>query len=154
MAGMAGSRWQVLLQSQHGKRIEMDKIWKHLQVYTPFFQTHQQYIDQEGWKTLFSLFFGFRVSSVHFECTYLGWRWRYIDSHLGYLPHWSFACTMNPWNKCLGRFLGIIGRHRSGSKQWSGRFLGMTSWDPSVCKSNRLHVHILRFSYIELGYIL
>ena len=39
--------------------------------------------------------------------------------------------------------------------QWSGRFLGMiTGWDPSVCKSNQLHVDILRFSFIELGYIL
>ena len=26
-------------------------------------------------------------------------------------------------------------------------------WDPSVCKSNRLHVDILRFSFIKLGYI-
>ena len=38
--------------------------------------------------------------------------------------------------------------------QWSGRFLGITGWDPSVCKSNRLHVDILRFSFIKLGYIL
>ena len=26
--------------------------------------------------------------------------------------------------------------------------------DPSVCKSKRLHVDILRFSFIKLGYIL
>ena len=38
--------------------------------------------------------------------------------------------------------------------QWSGRFLGITGWDPSVCKSNRLHVDILQFSFIKLGYIL
>ena len=38
--------------------------------------------------------------------------------------------------------------------QWSGRFLGVTGWDPSVWKSNRLHVHILRFPFPELGYIL
>ncbi len=38
--------------------------------------------------------------------------------------------------------------------QWLGRFLGIIGWDPSVCKSNRLHVHILRFSFIRLGYIL
>ena len=38
--------------------------------------------------------------------------------------------------------------------QWSGRILGITGWDPSVCKSNRLHVHILRFSFSKLGYIL
>ena len=38
--------------------------------------------------------------------------------------------------------------------QWSGRFLGITSSDPSVCNSNRLHVDIVRFSCIKLGYIL
>ena len=27
-------------------------------------------------------------------------------------------------------------------------------WDPSVCKSGRLHVDILRFSFIKLGYVL
>ena len=27
-------------------------------------------------------------------------------------------------------------------------------WDPSVCKSNRLHVDMLQFSFIKLGYIL
>ena len=39
--------------------------------------------------------------------------------------------------------------------QWLGRFLGITTgWYPSVCKSNRLYVGILRFSYIKLGYFL
>ena len=38
--------------------------------------------------------------------------------------------------------------------QWSGRFLDITGWDPSACKSNRLHVDILRFSFTKLGYIL
>ena len=38
--------------------------------------------------------------------------------------------------------------------QWPGRFLGITGWGLSVCKSNRLHVHILRISFIKLGYIL
>ena len=35
-----------------------------------------------------------------------------------------------------------------------GEILGTTGWDPSVCKSNRLHVEIVRFSFIKLGYIL
>ena len=36
--------------------------------------------------------------------------------------------------------------------QWLGRFLGIiTGWFPSVCKSNRLHVDIHRFSFIKLG---
>ena len=45
---------------------------------------------------------------------------------------------------------------QSGFHRWSGRFLGITTgWDPSVCKSNRLCVHILQFfSFIELGYII
>jgi hypothetical protein len=38
-------------------------------------------------------------------------------------------------------------------KWWSGRFLGIIGWDPSVCKSNRLHVDILWFIYIKLRYI-
>jgi hypothetical protein len=29
--------------------------------------------------------------------------------------------------------------------------LGIIGWDPSVRKSNRLHVDILRFSFIKLG---
>ena len=39
-------------------------------------------------------------------------------------------------------------------EQWSVNFLGMISWDPSVCKSNRLHVDILRFSFTKLGYFI
>ena len=34
------------------------------------------------------------------------------------------------------------------------RFLGITGGDPCFCKSNRLHVDIIRFSFIKLGYIL
>ena len=32
--------------------------------------------------------------------------------------------------------------------------LGITGWDPSVCKSNWLHVDILRISFIKLEYVL
>ena len=35
--------------------------------------------------------------------------------------------------------------------QWLGSFLSINGWDPSVCKSNRLHVDILRFSFIKLA---
>jgi len=34
-----------------------------------------------------------------------------------------------------------------------GRFLGIIGWDSSVCKSNRLHVDILQFSFIGLKFI-
>ena len=37
------------------------------------------------------------------------------------------------------------------SYQWSGRFLDIIGWDSSVCKSNRLHVDILPFSFTKLG---
>ena len=37
--------------------------------------------------------------------------------------------------------------------QCSRRFLGIIGWDLRVCKSNRLHVDILRFLYINLRYI-
>ena len=37
---------------------------------------------------------------------------------------------------------------------WLGRFWGISGWDPSVCKSNWLHVDILRFSLIKLRYIM
>ena len=47
----------------------------------------------------------------------------------------------------------MLNSYRLG--QWPGRFLGIiVGWDPSVCKSNRLHVDILWFPFIELGYIL
>ena len=44
--------------------------------------------------------------------------------------------------------------NENGSHQWSGRFLGIIGGDPSICKSNRLHVGILRFCLYKLGYIL
>ena len=50
---------------------------------------------------------------------------------------------------CPGRTGGSWQMNRL--KQW---FLGITGWDPSVCKSDRLHVDILHFSFIKLGYIL
>ena len=36
----------------------------------------------------------------------------------------------------------------------NGRLLSIIGRDPSVCKSNWLHVYILRFSFIKFGYIL
>ena len=38
--------------------------------------------------------------------------------------------------------------------QCPGRFLGITGWDPSVWKSNRLHVDSFWLSFIKLGWIL
>jgi hypothetical protein len=35
-----------------------------------------------------------------------------------------------------------------------GEILGIIGWGPIVCKSNRLHVDILWFSWDKLGYIL
>ena len=50
------------------------------------------------------------------------------------------------------RLLNTRKRHHAGSSAGTGE--GVIGGDPSVCKSNRLHVHILRFSFIELEYIL
>ena len=35
-----------------------------------------------------------------------------------------------------------------------GRILGIINQDPSISKSNRLHVDIFRISFIKLGFIL
>ena len=58
--------------------------------------------------------------------------------------------------KCMLRDETILGfiQCRMTHIQWSKIFLGITSLDPTVCKFNRLHVDILRFSFIKLGYIL
>ena len=40
------------------------------------------------------------------------------------------------------------------SATMTGEIFGHNGWDPSICKSNRLHVDILRFSFMELVYIL
>ena len=58
---------------------------------------------------------------------------------------WRF---FNGWMEGTRWCIGIAGR---GASQWSERFLGITDWDPSVCKSNRLHVHIVQFSFIKFG---
>ena len=50
--------------------------------------------------------------------------------------------------------LCIFARMEEEEDQWSGRLLGVIGWDPSVCKSNWLHVDILRFSFVKLAYIL
>ena len=33
--------------------------------------------------------------------------------------------------------------------QWSRRFLVIIGWNPRFCKSNRLYVHILQFSFLK-----
>ena len=82
-----------------------------------------------------------------------------------HLPLWPSheAAFGRKWTSSrfrMGRcasFLTRGSRHQEGRRclqwQWLGRFLGIIGWDPSVCKSNRLHVDILRFSYINLRYI-
>ena len=44
--------------------------------------------------------------------------------------------------------------HECSVCQWSGSILGIVGWDCSVCKFIQLHVDILRFSFMRLGYIL
>jgi hypothetical protein len=87
---------------------------------------------------------------------------RHLKNNIGYWP-----VQMNGNKFATGWILGkpvevvmkgqILAQKLSSKSlpnQWSGRFLGTIGWDPSVRKSNRLHVDILRFSFIKLGYIL
>jgi hypothetical protein len=69
----------------------------------------------------------------------------------------NFLITLIAWTK-VSRNPPLSGQNFDSSiynnvMQWSRRFLGMVGWDPSVCKSHRLHVDILWFSFIKLGYI-
>ena len=59
-------------------------------------------------------------------------------------------------NKCIDMVQRVLQweKQERWFGQWSGRFLGIIDWDPNVCKSNRLYVDILWFSFIKLGYIL
>ena len=54
-------------------------------------------------------------------------------------PRWLCARTCSTW---------------AGWFQWPGRFWGIIGQVPSVSKSNRLHVVIFRFFFINLRYIL
>ena len=67
-----------------------------------------------------------------------------------YTSHkWKQNWKMSTCNQPVGfRITRIL------TNQWTGRFLGITGRDPSFCKSIRLQVDILRFSFIKLGYIL
>ena len=59
----------------------------------------------------------------------------------------SFVVHSTDYSKVIGKFPQVF-------NQGSERLLGVTGGDPSVCKSNRLHVLIRWFSFIKLRYIL
>ena len=74
--------------------------------------------------------------------------------------HWPWLMTSVWYNQLfvgkVNQFYQLDWRKHAcvHSNQWAGRFLGTIGWDPpSVCKSNRLHVDILRFSFTKVGYI-
>ena len=48
----------------------------------------------------------------------------------------------------------LAGTWKKFIEYWPVQWSGIIGWDPSVCKCNRLHVDILWFSIIKLGYIL
>ena len=71
---------------------------------------------------------------------------------------------MDDFSKMTDTKPKVLDRNEDIHYQWSGRILTggeitkrilgiITGWDPSACKSNQFHVHILRFSFIKLGYI-
>ena len=66
----------------------------------------------------------------------------------------SITLTWWSWNAGPPFLLEFVPVKLANPLQRSGRILGIIGWDPSVCKSNRLHVDILRFPFIKLGYIL
>ena len=68
----------------------------------------------------------------------------------------SGSFFINPYKVfSLDSSLKKIGNFAEVLNQWSGRFSGsITGWDPNVCKSNQLHVDILRFSFMQLRYML
>ena len=65
--------------------------------------------------------------------------------------HPSQAGWTRPWVRCDPISASRESSPRSGNflacPQWSGRFFCITGWNLSVCKSDRLHVHILRFFF-------
>ena len=74
---------------------------------------------------------------------------------LGFTLWWMRGTNINTFIYPLSLLSEQYREHvRHGYIQWSGRFLNVTGWNPSVCKSNRSYVHIIRFSFIKLGYIL
>ena len=54
------------------------------------------------------------------------------------------------WTFLSGSHNFMVTAFGSYVKQWSGRFFSISGWEPGVCKSNRLHVHILWFPCIKL----
>ena len=59
-----------------------------------------------------------------------------------------FRALTISWSRLLARVRSDLEILLDASR-WSGRFLGITGWDPSVWKANRLIVDILRFSFIN-----
>ena len=67
-------------------------------------------------------------------------------------PSNSTSCSDNALARLL---VFVVGKWYWGLQvQWSGILLGIIGWAPSVCNSNRLHVDILRVSFIKVVYIL
>ena len=87
--------------------------------------------------------------------------WLRTRTHMPSHYTWRSVTTLRDFGSALDRPLGnfLWALTISWSwllalvKQWLGRFLSITGWDPSVCKFNQLYVHILRFSFIKLGSI-
>ena len=54
--------------------------------------------------------------------------------------------TVSSKQRILDTFLLRIDKLSSAPKAVIGQIVGITGWDPSVCKSSRLQVNILQFS--------
>ena len=84
----------------------------------------------------------------------IGWAYSRCSSIQGRGPEFEVnCCCSNNWNKfpnIRSQSINNISDTVIG-EQWSGRVLGITGWDPSACKSNRLQADIVRFSLLNWG---
>ena len=99
-------------------------------------------------------FFGLSQSHGHgsWPCV---WRGPSIPKPVGARWPWSSsftkACNDGAWPPSMmmtGSFYYVM---MERGNQCSGRFLGITGWNPTIYKSNQLHVHILWFSFVKMG---
>ena len=158
--------WKARSQSSSTYQLPFHRISGHtdfkeswlLSVCYVFQAFHKNYQSKEG--SSFLLCFG-RSNLKPWNRAYY---YNLTGPTLHMLPTWTstVVCTLagNP-SPGANHIYGTVRLHlrlelceKRWANQWSGRILGIIGWDLSVCKSNRFHVDILRFSSLKLGYIL
>ena len=100
------------------------------------------------WSDVFFFNLGLKGSKGFLREVYFEGHWslqilKNTDGSQFEAPGWSLLSL------CRERIAGFAIQ----TSDWGYFWAQIIGWDPSVCKSNRLHVDILRFSFIKLGYI-